>query len=137
MSSSTGSAERMRVSVTLFSVYPERSEGSAEAQLCGHAHGGCSGGTSLGSEYIQRQRHRDRRSETNARRHIDSPAVLLHDAIRDGHAEPCAGRKIRTERLEQPRHVALGHSAAAVGEDDVVGTLVDVRTHIDEIGREY
>src|ERR1051326_6439771 len=85
-----------------------------------------SSGTSV---HCSGQRHRDHRPAPLARADVDAAAVLLHDAIRDGHAEAGAGGEVRAEGLEETALVGVRHAAAAVAEDDVVRAVRDLGLH--------
>src|SRR5215212_4247735 len=92
MSSSTGCASRMR-SIGLRASLPRAQRGvsGTTAPISRRARDKVRGG----------QRHRNHRARPRPRVHVDPPAVLLHDAVRDGHAEAGAAGEVRAERLEE------------------------------------
>src|ERR1019366_87990 len=67
-----------------------------------------------------RQRHRNRSADSFARGYVNAAAMLLHDSVGDGHAEPSAGREIRSERLEKASLVGVVHAAAIITEHYIV-----------------
>ena len=53
--------------------------------------------------------------------HLDRTAVLLDDAIDDGHSDAGAGVEEALERVEELGALLLGHAVAGIGELDAVG----------------
>src|SRR6185436_11430592 len=94
----------------------------------GELRGGEEGGLRCHSQVgnrVARQLHGDRGAAPRPAVHVQPAAVLLDDAIDDGHADPRAAVEERAERMEEIGALLLGHAAAGVDHPEEIGILAE------------